>query len=66
VTTQLKVNNKLLSEAVKAGKHKTIHAAVKKALEEYILRKKQYEIVKLFNKIDYEKNYNYKRQRKVA
>ncbi|MBI5807773.1 MAG: type II toxin-antitoxin system VapB family antitoxin, partial [Ignavibacteriales bacterium] len=55
MTTNLKVDYKLVKEAVKVGRHKTQQAAVKRALEEYIMRKKQSEVVKLFNKIDYEK-----------
>ena len=66
MTTNLKVDNKLVEEAVKLGKHKTKHAAVTKALKEYIREKKQSDVIKLFNKIEYEKNYNYKKQRKVA
>ena len=66
MTTNLKVDYKLKNEAVKVGRHKTQQAAVKKALEEYILRKKQSEVVKLFNKIEYEKDYNYKKQRSAA
>ena len=66
MTTNLKVDYKLVNEAVKVGRHKTQHAAVKKALEEYILRKKQSEVIKLFNKIEYEKVYNYKKQRCTA
>ncbi len=39
--------------------------AVTEALQEYIQRRKQIEIFNIFNKIDYDKDYDYKRQRTV-
>jgi len=63
--TNLAIDDKLINEAVKIGKHKTKKAAVTEALTEYIQKRKQMEIKELFNKIEYEKNYNYKKQRKV-
>jgi hypothetical protein len=45
------------------GKHKTKRAVVTEALEEYIQRRKQFEITMLFGKIEYDKDYDYKKQR---
>jgi len=63
--TNLAIDDRLIEEAVKAGNHKTKKAAVTEALQEYIQRRKQLKIKKLFNAIVYEKSYDYKKQRKV-
>ncbi|MCB2264084.1 MAG: type II toxin-antitoxin system VapB family antitoxin [Candidatus Thiosymbion ectosymbiont of Robbea hypermnestra] len=47
------------------GRQKTKKAVVTEALEEYIQRRRRQDIIKLFNKIEYEKDYDYKKQRKV-
>lgn len=39
-------------------------ATVTEALEEYIQRRKQAKVVRLFGKIDLDKDYNYKEQRR--
>jgi hypothetical protein len=38
---------------------------VNAALDEYIKRRKQQEILSLFGKIDYQDDYDYKRERKL-
>jgi hypothetical protein len=48
------------------GQHRTKKAVVTEALQEYIQRRKQVDILKLFNKIEYDSDYKYKRQRKVT
>jgi hypothetical protein len=58
------VDGRLLREAQKAGRHRTNRAAVAAALSEYISRRKQQEILSLFGKIDYDSDYDYKRERK--
>jgi len=63
--TNLAIDDHLLELAKKIGKHKTKRAAVNEALREYIEKRKQLEITKLFGKIEYEENYDYKKQRKV-
>ncbi len=63
--TNLAIDDKLIKEAVKIGKHKTKKAAVNEALQEYILKRKQMMIREVFGKIEYDENYNYKKQRKV-
>ena len=45
------------------GGHRTKKEAVYAALEEYILRRKQQRILALFGSIEYEENYDYKRER---
>jgi Arc/MetJ family transcription regulator len=63
--TNLAIDDRLLEEAQKVGKHRTKRETVNEALEEYIKRRKQQEIVSLFGKIEYERGYDYKRERKA-
>jgi hypothetical protein len=63
--TNLAIDDSLIEQAQVLGKHKTKKAVVTEALEEYIQRRKQKNILELFNKIEYEKDYDYKEQRKI-
>lgn len=62
--TNLAIDDRLLEEAQKIGRHRTKRETVTAALEEYIDHRKQQEILSLFGKIDYEPSYDYKRERK--
>jgi len=62
--TNLAIDDRLLEEARKAGGHKTKKDTVNEALREYIQRRKQVEMLDLFGKVDFDPNYDYKRQRK--
>src|SRR5262245_21033535 len=64
MATNLGIDETLLAEALRAGGHKTKKETVNEALREYVQRRKQIEIVKLFGKIDFDRAYDYKRQRK--
>jgi Arc/MetJ family transcription regulator len=61
--TNLKIDDKLILQAMKLGKHATKKEAVSACLEDYINRKKQIKITSLFGQVDYDKDYNYKTQR---
>lgn len=61
--TNLAINDDLLEQAKIVGRHKTKKAAVTEALEEYIQRRKQTEVIKVFGSIDYDESYDYKKQR---
>jgi hypothetical protein len=63
--TNLAIDDRLLEEAQKVGRHRTKRETVNVALREYIDHRKQQEIVSLFGKIDYERGYDYKRERKA-
>src|SRR5579872_2273480 len=63
--TNLAVDDNLILEAQKLGHHRTKKAAVTAALDEYIQRRKQLEIISLFGTIDYDETYNYKRARRM-
>ncbi|MFP4347766.1 MAG: type II toxin-antitoxin system VapB family antitoxin [Thermodesulfobacteriota bacterium] len=60
MATNLAIDNELIEKARKIGKHKTKKAVVTEALEEYIQRRKQIEIIDLFGTIDFDPEYDYK------
>ena len=64
MATNLVIDDKLIEEARKIGGHRTKKAAVIDALEEYIQHCKQLQILKVFNRIDFNADYDYKEQRK--
>ena len=64
MATNLAIDESLLEEALKIGGHKTKKATVNEALREYIQRRRQLEILKLFGKVDFDPTYDYKRQRR--
>jgi Bacterial antitoxin of type II TA system, VapB len=66
MATNLALDDRLIEEARSVGGHKTKKDAVTAALAEYIQRRKQMRITKLFGTIEYEPGYDYKagRQRK--
>jgi hypothetical protein len=63
MATNLALDDKLIIEAQKVGGHKTKKQAVTEALQEYVQRRKQLEIINIFGKIDYDSDYNYKKGR---
>ena len=63
MATNLALNNDLIEEAVRLGNHKSKKEAVNKALEKYIEQIKQQKIKNLFGSVDYDKDYDYKKQR---
>ena len=65
MATNLAIDDNLIEEARTLGKHKTKKAAVTEALQEYIQRRKQTDILNIFNTISYDKENDYKKQRKV-
>jgi len=65
MATNLALDDKLIEAAQKLGGHKTKKAAVTAALDEYIRRHKQQEIISLFGTIDFDPDYDYKAERKA-
>lgn len=63
MATNLAIDDKLILKAVKVGKHKTKREAVTAALKDYIARKNQLKVISLFGKIDFDKQYDYKKAR---
>jgi len=65
MATNLAIDDSLIEEARVLGKQKTKKAVVTEALEEYIQRRKQKDILNIFGKVDYEQGYDYKKQRQA-
>jgi Arc/MetJ family transcription regulator len=63
MATNLAIDDALIEEARQIGQHLTKKAAVTAALEEYIQRRKQLEILDLFGAIDFDEDYDYKQNR---
>ena len=61
--TNLAIDDLLLAEAQKAGRHRTKRETVNAALAEYVQRRKQQRLLDLFGTIDFDPTYSYKRER---
>jgi hypothetical protein len=62
--TNLAIDDRLIEEAQKLGRHCTKKAAATAALREYMQRRKQQEILlPLFGTMEYDSGYNYKKER---
>jgi Arc/MetJ family transcription regulator len=62
--TNLAIDDRLIEEARRTGKHKTKKEAVTVALREYIQRRKQLDFLSQFGTIDYVSGYDYKTERR--
>ncbi|MCP3681047.1 MAG: type II toxin-antitoxin system VapB family antitoxin [bacterium] len=63
MATNLAIDDWLIEEAKILGKHRTKKGAVIEALQEYIKRRRQMKILNIFSTIEYEEDYDYKKQR---
>ena len=63
MATNLAINDTLLNEALKLSGLKTKKDTVNLALEEFVNRRKQLEIIGLFGKMDPDPDYDYKKGR---
>ncbi len=63
MATNLNTDIKLLVEAYQIGNYKTKKEAVNVALKEYTQRHRQKDMLKFLNKVDFDKNYDYKKAR---
>ncbi len=61
--TNIQLDEALISEAQKLGKHPSKRATVEDALREYVQRRKQIEVIQLFGQIDYDDSYDPKLSR---
>ena len=66
MATNVSLDDELICEALKISGHRTNEAIVTEALEEYIKRRRQIEIINIFNKIDCDEDCNDKKQRRVS
>ncbi len=63
MATNLAIDDQLLKEALSIGGFKTKKDTVNNALKEFVSRRKQQEIIKLFGTLDSDPDYNYKKGR---
>lgn len=64
MATNLALDDSLIEEARRAGGHKTKKAAVTAALSEYVKRRRQLRVLKLFGSFDFDPQYDYKAERR--
>jgi Arc/MetJ family transcription regulator len=63
MATNLQLDDKLIAKAVELGGHRTKKAAVTQALLEYVRHLEQQRIVSMFGRVDFDPDYDYKKQR---
>ena len=61
--TSFEIDQGLIQEALHLAGHGTEKTVVEEALREYVHRRNQLKILDLFGTVDYESNYDYKKQR---
>jgi len=62
--TNLAIDDKLIEDARRIGKHRTKREAVNEALREYVQHRQQLKVLDLFHTVDIDPSYDYKKQRK--
>jgi Arc/MetJ family transcription regulator len=63
MATNLSLDPELIEQAVKVGGERTKKAAVTRALEEYIARRKQKHLLELMGKLEWNGSFDYKVER---
>ena len=63
MATNLALDDKLVEEAKRLGKHRTKRDAVNEAIAEYVARRRRRNIVRLFGKMGWDPDYDYKTER---
>ena len=61
--TRLSLDTKLIEQALAVSGARTKKAAVTKALEEFIARRSQRKLTDLFNKLEWDSDFDYKSDR---
>lgn len=64
MATNLDLDDKLIEEARKMGRHKTKKEAVTAALKEYVRYRKQVRILDVAGTFDFDPRYDYKAERR--
>jgi Arc/MetJ family transcription regulator len=64
MATNLALDDKLIEEAQKVGRHRTKKDAVMAALSEYVKRRKQRRILEAFGSFEFDPAYDYKAERR--
>lgn len=65
MATNIEIDEKLISRAMRLGGMRTKKDAVNEALAEYVRRKEQASLVNLFGKVDFDVDFDYKKQRQI-
>ena len=63
MATNLAVDDRLLAKALKVGGEKRKKATDNKALREFVARREQRNLLGLFGTLDWDDDYDYKRER---
>lgn len=63
MATNIQLDEALITAAQKLGNHPSKKATVEEALREYVVKRKQADVIQLFGKIDYDDDYDYKKAR---
>jgi Arc/MetJ family transcription regulator len=66
MATNLALDDSLIEEARQLGGQRTKKDVVTQALVEYVQRRKQLQLLELFGKIEFEKSFDAKVQRRVT
>ena len=61
--TNLKLDDKMIAEAVKLGRFKTKQEAVNAALAEFVGRRNRLRVLELAGRVDFDPTWDYKRMR---
>jgi Arc/MetJ family transcription regulator len=64
MATNLAIDDDLLLEAQEIGQKPTKKSTVTEALEEYIKRRKRLKALEMFGALEYDPNFDYKKDRK--
>jgi Arc/MetJ family transcription regulator len=65
MATNMELDELLLSKAMLLGGMKTKKEAVHQALAEYVQRREQLKVLDFFGKVEWDTDYDYKKQRKI-
>ena len=63
MATNLTIDPLLIEKALKVSGERTKKAAVTKALEEFIARRRQKQLLDLFDRLEWDSSFDYKRER---
>lgn len=63
MATNLSIDPKLIDEALELSGERTKKAAVTRALEEFIARRRQRRLLDLMGKLEWDPGYDYKKER---
>lgn len=66
MATNLSIDPALIERALEVSGERTKKAAVTKALQEFIARRRQKRLLELFGKLEWDDAYDYKAERKRA